>query len=383
MPKIAVPITPAVLDWAVSESGFTLPQLALEAGVELQDLTDWLEARALPGVGEARALAGALRRPVAALLLPAPPRREQPDVRLRYAPGVEGRSLSPMERRQLRRASRLQRLLVSLAGEMHEPPAALPGVAPHTDATQAARLVRQALGVSTEDQFRWKSPSAAFDGWRAAVEQLGVAVFLFRLGPENCRGFSVWHESVPVVAINTAWNDQARTFTLLHEVGHLVARTNSACASGDPAAGEREWDPAERWCESFAAAVLMAEDAVREIVAARLGPGTRKVLDIAQVRRVAAPFQASLRATVLRLIELDLAPWSLYHELTVASDAKRPGGRATGGRDRQDIQEDSLGWRATNLVRRAVDASVVTRAEALTYLDVPDSALDQMGSRSS
>src|SRR3954447_3556788 len=91
----------------------------------------------------------------------------------------------------------------------------------------------------------------------------GVVVFLFQLGADNCRGFSLWHDRAPVIAINTTWNDEARTFTLFHEVGHLVTRTNSACTSAPASAVTGAWDPAERWCERFAAAALVPEVALR------------------------------------------------------------------------------------------------------------------------
>jgi Zn-dependent peptidase ImmA (M78 family) len=264
-------------------------------------------------------------------------------------------------------------MLAGVAEEMGEPRPSLPRFEIGSDPASAATAVRELLQVAASAS--WTSASAAFDAWRDAVERQGVAVFLFQLGVENCRGFSLWNERVPVVAVNTAWNDEARTFTLLHELGHLVARKDSACAVGDPAALSEAWDPVERWCESFAAAVLLPEDAFRHAMSATLG-NVRRVTDVAQVSPLARRFRASLRATTIRLIELGLASWDLYRALPPTTDAKRGGGGSKGGRDRQEIQEDSLGGRATDLFRRAVAAAVVTRSEALTYLDMPDQALD-------
>ena len=380
MPKIAVPITPAVLDWAISDSGFSVEQIAEEAGVQLADLNDWLSAKSQPGVTEVRALVQALRRPVAALLLPKPPDSRTPAVGFRHTPGVAGRSLSPKERRYLRKAARLQAMLVAMAVEMGEAGPRLPQLDTSGDAGAAAAQLRPALALAGSDHPQWASASAAFDAWRESVEGLGVAVFLFQLGPENCRGFSLWNDTVPVIAVNTAWNDEARTFTLLHELGHLVARTDSACAAGEPAELSGAWDPVERWCEVFAAALLIPEEALRVAIADRLGPGVSRVVEVAQVRRLASRFRSSSRATTIRLIELGLASWELYRQLPAATDAKSAGGGGK-GRDRQEIQEDSLGARTADLFRRAVNADVVTRSEALTYLDVPDSALDLFSAR--
>ncbi|MBI4264882.1 MAG: ImmA/IrrE family metallo-endopeptidase [Acidobacteria bacterium] len=375
-----VPVTPEVLDWAIGESGYSLPELADAAGVELQDLNAWLKGEARPGVTAVRSLAQTLRRPVAAFLLPHPPAGESPDVRFRHMPGAHSRPLTPSERRYLRKASRLQRMIAWLATEMRELTPTVPHASLNDDPTTVANVVRDRLAISVTAQFQWMSASAAFDGWREAVEDVGVAVFLFQIGSASCRGFSLWHDRAPVIAVNTAWNDEARIFTLFHELGHLITRTNSACVAAPPAAVSGAWDPAERWCEHFAAAVLVPEAALHELLAARLGARARKVTDVTTVRWIATRFRASLRAVTLRLIELRLANWDLYRELPPSGDARRGGGGGK-GRDRQEIQEDQLGGRALELFRRAVDSDVVSRSQALTYLDVPDLALDSIGTR--
>ena len=376
-----VPVTKEVLDWAIAESGYTIPEVAEAAGVELEHLKAWLNGTARPGVTAVRSLAQTLRRPVAAFLLPQPPSLDRPDVRFRHMPGAPSRPLTPTERRYVRKAARLQRMIAWLAGEMREPDPGVPIASLDDEPAAAAELVRDQLRVSIESQLACPSASAAFDAWRAAVEDLGVSVFLFQLGAESCRGFSLWDDRAPAVAINTAWNDEARAFTLFHELGHLITRTNSACIAAPPAAVSGAWDPAERWCEQFAAAVLVSEGTLRQLIVTRHGARAAKVSDLATVRWLAGKFRASLRAITLRLIGLGLSNWDLYRSLPATGDAKRGGGGGK-GRDRQEIQDDQLGGRAINLFRRAVDADVVSRSQALSYLDVPDPALDSLGTRS-
>jgi hypothetical protein len=84
--------------------------------------------------------------------------------------------------------------------------------------------------------------------------------------------------------------------------------------------------------------------------------------------------------SAVRLIELGLANWELYRALPATGDVKRGGGGGK-GRDRQEIQEDRLGGRAIALFRRAVETDVLSRSQALTYLDIPDAALESLGSR--
>jgi hypothetical protein len=137
-------------------------------------------------------------------------------------PGAPSRELTPDERRYLRKAARLQRMIAWLTDEMREPGARLPNASLDDDPQAIANVFRDRLGITVAAQLEWSSASAAFDAWRAAVEDLGAVVFLFQLGAHNCRGFSLWDDKAPVIAINTAWNDEARTFTLFHEVGGQV-----------------------------------------------------------------------------------------------------------------------------------------------------------------
>ena len=109
-----VPITPAVLDWAITESGLSLPEVAEAADVEAEDLRAWLADERKPGVTAVRALVHTLRRPVAAFLLPEPPVSIRPEVRFRHTPGVHDRRLSATERRYLRKAARLQRMPIRM-----------------------------------------------------------------------------------------------------------------------------------------------------------------------------------------------------------------------------------------------------------------------------
>ena len=109
--------------------------------------------------------------------------------------------------------------------------------------------------------------------------------------------------------------------------------------------------------------------------------GITHVQDVANVRWLANRFKTSLRATTIRLIELEVATWNLYDELPVIADNKHGGGGGGGGRVLREIREDQVGRRTADLFHRAVDADVMDRARALAYLDVPDPDFDALAPR--
>jgi hypothetical protein len=102
-----------------------------------------------------------------------------------------------------------------------------------------------------------------------------------------------------------------------------------------------------------------------------------QVSDLSIARTLARRFKVSVRASVIRLIELQVASWQLYDAIPPFFDSKRRGGGG-GGRNRTQIREDQLGDRTAALVVTAVERDVLDRWQAVELLDVPDTAFDEL-----
>lgn len=359
--RVEVPITPSVLRWAIAESGYTEPEVSswIDGGEEA--LTSWLDGMSRPSLTELKDLAGKLHRQIATFLLPNPPVTTGVSVKFRHPLGDRERGLNPVERRYVRRAHRLQDAHAWLARELELTVPNLAAEALTSPTADAAARMRTRLGVTLPQQVEWRSASVAFDAWREAVERLGVVVLLFPMGERSCRGFSLWDDRAPLIAINTAWRDEARTFTLFHELGHLVTRTSSACEISEASTGHAQ-EPAERWCESFAADVVVPAEAIQRLPVAS---------DLKTLSRVANQYKVSLRVMAIRLIGAGKATWALYRSIPSGADKKREGGAGGAGRNRREIREDELGHRGTRVFVEAVRREVITESQALDYLDIP------------
>jgi Zn-dependent peptidase ImmA (M78 family)/transcriptional regulator with XRE-family HTH domain len=384
LPKIDVPVTPGVVAWAITESGYSLDEVADRVGVPTSTLAEWLQegSEARPSLGQVRELAALLKRTPATFLLPAPP--SSPPAVAQFRNRGRRKAPNPDERRYLREAVRLQRTAAWLVTELGRNVPAFPHVDLSADAERVGEDVSRRLAIADGDDAPAlvgapTSPSHAFRKWRATVEQEGALVFLLSMGADSVAGFSLWDERAPVIAINTSANHQARTFTLFHEYGHLLTRTSSLCLDSSGTRLSMPTDPAERWCEQFAAAVLLPWDRVADVLK-EMGHGdTKRINDLEVAKRIASHFNVSLRAATLRLIERELATWDLYRRIPTAAEAKRPGGKPTEeGRDRTVIRWEQYGQRTIDLFMDAAERRVLSRTDVLDYLDVPDSALDRL-----
>ena len=370
-----VPITPEVLSWALAESGYTDEQIAAHMGVSADDLASWKRGDTKPTLTSLKKLATKLHRQLATFLLPAPPKQAPPQVQFRSIGAQPARGLSPTERRYLRRARRQQEIIGWLSQELNEPALFLPRRSVSDSPDAAGAVMRDRLNIEFSEQVKWTSASRAFDHWREAVEGIGVTVFVYSLGRDSCNGFSLWHERAPVIAVSSAWREEARIFTLFHELGHLLLRGSSACLES---VGRLSNDPNERWCERFSAAVLLPAGAIGQILHGIGSSGRVRKLSVA--RKVAKRAHISLRAATLRLIEVGVANWDLYDAIPPVSDKNPQGGGGSGGRNRLAIKEDEFGSRATRVFVDAVQNDLLGRSQAIEYLDIPDTAFDDLAS---
>ncbi|MEM9200716.1 MAG: ImmA/IrrE family metallo-endopeptidase [Actinomycetota bacterium] len=154
--------------------------------------------------------------------------------------------------------------------------------------------------------MRATSSGAVLSSLRAELENLGLLVMLFPMKEDGCRGFSLFDESVPVAVVNSAQTAEARIYTLLHEVGHLMR--------GESTFDTRFNDPRriERWCDRFAAEFLLPATDLRSYVEKRFGS---LVDDLETARSVGRRFKTSLTATCIRLEELGLASTPLIGQI--------------------------------------------------------------------
>jgi Zn-dependent peptidase ImmA (M78 family)/transcriptional regulator with XRE-family HTH domain len=373
-----VPITPSVLRWAIDESGFDEHVVAEKVDVNPDTLAAWLGGSEKPTLTKFKRLAEVLKRPSATLLRPEPPKTRSVNVEFRHPPEVDDRDLTPEERFRLREAGRLQRGMSWITRELGDSSSPLPRADRSSDPERTAARLRSFLGVSIEAQLAWKSNSVALRAWRDAFEAIGIAVLALPLGKTSSRGFSLWDDAAPVIAYNTHWNPAARIFTLGHELGHLVTRTNSMCAERATYVQRPIADDNERWCEAFSAALLLPWADVEAFLVEKTKwtPGQR-IESIRPASRVARAFKVSHRAAIIRLIHKGIAGWELYRQIPKSSETKGSGGGGE-GRRRPKVRFDEYGRRVALTMLRGVDQELLSRHDALGYLNVADSELDEL-----
>lgn len=98
---------------------------------------------------------------------------------------------------------------------------------PRDNPAEAARLARRWLGLGDDNTF---------DSYRAAVEARGVLVFRsngyngkWQIAKESpILGFSIYSPDCPVIVVKKQTYESQQSFTLMHELGHLLLHRSSS-----------------------------------------------------------------------------------------------------------------------------------------------------------
>ncbi len=372
MPAAAlpVPINPSVLAWARNESGYAVDRIATRLHVKPERVEAWERGERPPTLRQVQELARFLHRPLNVFFLPSPPQVPPLAAEYRRLAGVRPGHESPELRLAVRQMINRRETGLALMEELGEPIPAFPLQAHLNENPQAVgERLRAAMGITVEVQTAWRDEWQAWREWRAAVEQTGVFVFQFpKVELVEARGLSLLRFPLPVVGVNSKEQPEPKSYTLLHEVIHLMlaAGHEEVPALREHRSGE-EWEAVERFAEAAASHALIPEHALRVAV-----PGRAQAWDIDAVRRIARRFRVSPLAMATRLRASGYMSWPQYNEWKarwseyVATLPSRSGGFS----HPVDIALNRTGKPYVQLVLEALAANRITSVDASRHLSL-------------
>ncbi|HMP90633.1 MAG TPA: ImmA/IrrE family metallo-endopeptidase [Kiritimatiellia bacterium] len=373
-PGPSISINPTLLSWARSESGYDVERVAHRLKVKEERVLAWETGELHPTTRQLQDLAQFLHRPMGVFFMPRPPQTPPLAAEYRRLPGVEVGHESPELRLALRQMIARRETTLNLLGEFGDTPVEF-NIQAHlheSPATVGQRL-REAVGISLEAQQGWGDGWEAWREWRQAIENMGVLVFQFAKVPlTEVRGLSLLRMPLPVAAINSKEIvPEARIFTVLHEVVHLMlaAGREEAPAAREPKHSEA-WEQVERFAENAAAHALMPDALVQGLVQDHKLSRVDWTID--DIRGLARRMRVTPLATATRLREGGFMTWDQYRrwrgewEAIVSKLPARAGGFAT------PVQKTigRAGSPFVRLVLEVLDTGRITAVEASRHLDL-------------
>jgi len=271
-----------------------------------------------PSIPQLRKIAALFKRPLAVFYLQEAPPRFEVLRDLRRLPGEGARSYSPAVQLEIRAANERRELALELAEDLEQdiPRFTLSATMQEHSEVVGARI-RAALGITTDLQLGWRDIDgrAGFNAWRSQIENLGVLVFqTTRFPSDEASGFAIAADTLPVIAVNRNDALTRRTFSLVHELVHLMIRVSGVSELETDVDRPPEDQRIEVFCNSAAAAALTprGELLAEPRVIAR-GERSANWSD-AEISDLARNFNVSREALLRRLLTLNRTTVNFYRQ---------------------------------------------------------------------
>ncbi|WP_461572048.1 ImmA/IrrE family metallo-endopeptidase [Thiobacillus sp.] len=268
--KDALPITPALVQWARERAGFSIE----DARRTFKKIDAWEAGNAAPSYSQLEQMAEKFKCPVAVFFFPKPPDVPAVEKSFRTLTTEDFATIPRTVRTFLRKGQAMQLNLAELNDGKNHAPRLITRDLQFSTATslgEIAAKVRDYLGVSLEEQASWKSVEQALEAWREAFAQVGVFVFKDAFHAKGYFGFCLYDDEFPIVYVNNSCAKTRQIFTLFHELGHLLFQTSGIDIIDDEyiqhlAPNEQK---IEIICNGLAAKVLVPDDMLDKMLIGR------------------------------------------------------------------------------------------------------------------
>ena len=227
------------------------------------------------------------------------------------------------------------------------------------DPADWANTIRSFYEIDLGDQYKCRSPRKLYLYLREKLESKGAFVQCFTdVSVETVRGFSVYEKELPIIGINSDDRAPAKSFSLIHELVHILKRESSVCNIMYNATSSRK---EEVFCNAVAGELLVPEAALAIVLKDR---GYKRPYTTDNIRLIANKFSVSKEVIIRRLLDTgrinDVEYETYADEFRKAIEEER---------EEQKIAREAgidTGFR-TNISRDAIDRTSSAICKALYY----------------
>lgn len=258
--NIHINVNHEVLIWARESLALNRAQTSENMGISPKRLVQLEAGEKQPTLEELKAFSKTYKRTIATLLLNKPP-KEKPLPQDRRT--IDSKEIGHFHEKTImavRKSRALAQSFVELREEMGTPfPKFNLSASIQDNPKEIAQKIRQLLQLNEIREI--KDVKIALEAYIERVESLGIAVFQLSLTQDNVRGFAIVDEIVPIIGVKRGGEQaHSKTFTLFHELGHILLNEGAISdLSLNPA-----WE-LEKWCNAFAAEVLVPTSEILEM----------------------------------------------------------------------------------------------------------------------
>ena len=359
-------INPKRIAWCCADLGITPGELAVETGISSATMDHVMAGKDGMTFNQLRKVADHFGRGVLFFLEEGAVDEAQVHSSQFRTLANQKPELSAKLKALIERVEKQREVYLSLREDLDDAdrPRFRPPVLPDGELHEAARIARKWLGLKDQNNF---------DSYREALESRGVLVFRsngytgkWQIAKENpIIGFSLYDEVCPVIVVKKQDSETRQSFTLMHELGHLLLHKTSSIDDERDLQSHRGH---EREANAFAGFLLVPDSFLANISDAER-PDNESEYDY-WLERQRKALGVSGEVILRRLLDVGRLPpdrYEAYRQWVAQSVTIQKEGGSREYRNREPIH--IFGDTFVRTVLDSLYARHITLAKASSYLD--------------
>lgn len=236
----------------------------IEAGSKLkvtpEQLKEWETNNPTITLTQLKRLSKVYKRHISVLLLNTPPISQQPP-KLRKLLDFDNATFDQSTFLAIRQAQEIQNKTIYLLENKEN--VFVKEIQKYTnDAHKLAVQVSQLLGITDKTRFKSRNSREQLIIWKRLLESKGVIVLELSFPIGDSRAFVFFNTIAPVIVLNSKDADNARIFSLFHELGHIALSQTDI--DDELNLDIRQTNKDEFFCNDFAASLLVPSNLLKE-----------------------------------------------------------------------------------------------------------------------
>ncbi|MDR1546193.1 MAG: ImmA/IrrE family metallo-endopeptidase [Deltaproteobacteria bacterium] len=279
--------------------------LAKKIGLSEDKVMLWISIgnNTLPSINQAKLIAKALKLPFAGLYM------NKNNIKIGHLPSIRNlRTMSDpivtdnsalnIEIADLIRSKDFL-FLTKLELGVENTPMSLPTISDNATPAEVVEIIRSFFGLELAKHNKYTSSRQFYLQLRQKIESYGIFIHCFSdIDLEVARGVAIWDDNVPIIGINAKDSPPAKSFSIIHELVHIIKRQSTLCNEMLSSFSKQK---EEIFCNAVAGEVLVPLNALNEI----LKQNELNIFILDDIKKIADRFCVSKEVIIRRLYDTD------------------------------------------------------------------------------
>lgn len=368
---LKIDVNSSIIEWAIKSSGWEIKDFLSKNNISEEVYKRWIDNQDKPTLNKIRLISEKTKRPIAIFLLEKIPEEKSLPKDFRLNPKKEGK----FEKKTIlaiRKSRKLQYILKDLGenylGELFKEIKVNIEESPQ----KMALALREKFGITEDIQRKTKDSYQFYRLLREKLEKEKIFNFQISMPLEDARGFALSDDFPRVVVVNSRDIVEARIFTLIHELGHILLGDTEISI---PNFGDT--NKHEKWCNEFSSSFLLPIELAKRI----FSENDKNLTEYETLNKISKKYKVSKSMLLYNMVKLNFISPEDYEEIVKRYTKKEASGKTKAGGAGVPAEKrclNELGNAFISIVADNLDKKTITYSDALDYLSIKSRSFEKL-----